>query len=128
MSETGRTPKQRAELIIQGASIAAGAAAVASPIPGSDGLTIMPIQVAMVTAVCREYGIPISSGAVRSIVYASLGSIVGKAGAGLLLRWTPIAGNSIRASVAYGVTSGLGRLLIERLESGEDVEGFVPKL
>lgn len=85
-------------------------------------MAIMPIQVAMVTAVSREYGVPVSAGVIKSTVYASLGSIVGKAGAGILLRWTPIAGNAVRASVAFGVTQALGRLLLERLESGGSLE------
>lgn len=121
MSQSTHPARKKSETIIHGAALAAGAASAASVIPGSDGMAIMPIQVAMVTAVCREYGVPVSAGVIRSTVYASLGSIVGKAGAGLLLRWTPVAGNAVRASVAFGVTQALGRLLLERLESGDSL-------
>jgi uncharacterized protein (DUF697 family) len=79
----------------------------------------MPIQVAMVAAIAKEHGIAPSASLIKSTVYATLGSIVGKAGAGLLVRWTPVAGNLVRASVAFGVTEALGRLVLDRLEAGE---------
>ncbi|MEQ9570157.1 MAG: hypothetical protein RLN75_08210 [Longimicrobiales bacterium] len=113
------TPRERSELIIHAAALAAGAAAAGAVVPGSDAVAIMPIQVAMVAAVAREYGIEPSASLVKSTVYATLGSIVGKAGAGLLLRWVPVAGNAVRASVAFAVTEGLGQLILKRLEAGE---------
>lgn len=119
MAGTNGDRKQKCELIIHGASVAAAGAAAATIVPGADSVAIMPIQIAMVAAVSREYGIELSASVVRSTVYASLGSIVGKAGAGVLLRWTPIAGNVVRASVAFSVTQALGRLLLERLDEGK---------
>jgi uncharacterized protein (DUF697 family) len=110
---------KRCELIIHSASVAAAGAAAVSLVPGSDAVAIMPIQVAMVATLAREHGISPSASLIKSTVYATLGSIVGKAGAGLLLRWTPVAGNAIRAGVAFSVTEGLGRLVLERLEAGE---------
>ncbi len=111
--------RRRSELIIHAASVAAGAAAAASPIPGGDAMAIIPIQMGMVTAVCREHGIPVSESIIRSTVYAGLGKIVGKAGAGLLLRWTPLTGNLMRASVAFTVTEAVGQLLLERIAKGD---------
>lgn len=119
MDGTEADVKQRCEMIIHGASVAAAGAAAVTVIPGADSVAIMPIQIAMVAAVSREYGINLSASVVRSTVYASLGSIVGKAGAGVLLRWTPVAGNLVRASVAFSVTQGLGRLLLDRLDEGK---------
>lgn len=113
------TPRERSEIIIHGAALAAGAAAAVSVVPGSDSVAIMPIQVAMVAGVAREYGIEPSASLVKSTIYASLGSIVGKAGAGLLLRWVPVAGNAVRASVAFSVTEGIGRMILQRLEDGK---------
>ena len=111
--------RKRCELIIHGASVAAGGAAAATLVPGADSVAIMPIQVAMVAALAKEHGIELSTSLVKSTVYASLGSIVGKAGAGLLLRWTPVAGNLVRASVAFSVTEAMGHLILDRLEAGE---------
>ena len=113
--------RRKCELIIHGASAAAGAAAAATLVPGADSVAIMPIQVAMVAALSKEHGIALSASLAKSTVYASLGSIVGKAGAGLLLRWTPVAGNLIRASVAFSVTEALGHMVLQRLESGESL-------
>jgi uncharacterized protein (DUF697 family) len=114
-----RDVRARCELIIHASAAAAGASAAAMLVPGADSVAIMPIQVAMVAAIAKEHGIQPSASLIKSTVYATLGSIVGKAGAGLLLRWTPFAGNVVRASVAFGVTEALGRLVLDRLEAGE---------
>lgn len=114
-----RDRRKRSELIIHSASVAAAGVSAVALVPGSDAVAIMPIQVAMVATLAREHGIAPSASLVKSTVYATLGSIVGKAGAGLLLRWTPVAGNVVRAGVAFSVTEGLGRLVLERLEAGE---------
>ncbi len=111
--------RRRCEFIIHGASAAAGGAAALTLVPGADSVAIMPIQVAMVAALAREYGIAPSASLVKSTVYASLGSIVGKAGAGVLLRIVPVAGNVVRASVAFSVTEALGHLVLDRLEKGD---------
>ena len=113
--------RKKCQLIIHGASAAAGAAASLAIVPGSDSVAIMPIQVAMVAALAREFGISLSASLVKSTVYASLGSIAGKAGAGLFLRWTPIAGNIVRAGVAVSVTEALGRLVLDRLETDGEI-------
>ncbi len=117
--EGGARRRARCETIVHASSVAAGAAASVALIPGSDAVAIMPIQVAMVAAVAREYGIEPSASLVKSVIYASLGSILGKAGAGFLVRWTPVAGNTVRAAVAFGVTEALGKLVLDRLEAGE---------
>ena len=111
--------RRRCETIVHASSTAAAAAASVTIVPGSDSVAIMPIQVAMVAAMAKEYGMDLSASLVKSVVYASLGSIAGKAGAGLLTRLVPVAGNLVRASVAFSVTEGLGYLVLERLEKGE---------
>ncbi len=111
--------RRRCETIIHASSAVAAAAATGTFVPGADSVAIMPVQVAMVAALANEHGIAPSSSIVKSVVYASLGSIVGKAGAGVLLRWVPVAGNLVRASVALSVTEALGHMVLERLEKGE---------
>jgi uncharacterized protein (DUF697 family) len=113
------SPRERSELIIHGAAVAAAGAAASTVIPGSDAVLIMPIQVGMVAAIAHQYGIEPTASLLRSTVYATLGSIVGKAGAGVLLRWVPVAGNLVRGSVAFSVTEALGQLVLQRLEAGE---------
>ena len=119
MAEEAKEIRRRSELIIHASSVAAAGAAAITVLPGADAIAIMPIQIAMVTAVSHEYGVTLSASIVKSTVYAGLGKIIGKAGAGLILRWTPVAGNIVRASVAFAVTEALGKLLLERLESGD---------
>ena len=114
-----KSPRERSELIIHGAAVAAAGTAASTVIPGSDSVLIMPIQVGMVAAVAHQYGIEPTASLLRSTVYAALGSIVGKAGAGVFLRWIPVAGNVVRASVAFSVTEALGQLILKRLEAGE---------
>jgi uncharacterized protein (DUF697 family) len=113
------SPRERSELIIHGAALSAAGAAASTVIPGSDAVLIMPIQVGMVAAIAHQYGIEPTASVLRSTVYATLGSIVGKAGAGVLLRWVPVAGNLIRGGVAFSVTEALGQLILHRLEAGE---------
>jgi uncharacterized protein (DUF697 family) len=114
-----KDPRQRSEMIIHAAAAAAAGVAAACVIPGSDAVAIMPIQVAMVAAVAREHGVEPSSSLVKSTIYASLGSIVGKGGARLLARYTPFSGNVVRGGVAFSVTECLGRIALDRLEAGE---------
>ncbi len=118
--EQSRTRK-RCSAIIHAASLAAGAAAGVAVIPGSDAVIIMPIQVAMVAALAKEFGIRPSESLIRAAVYTTLGQILGKSGASLAMRWIPLGGNLIRASVAASVTEGLGWMLVDRLEAGEPI-------
>jgi uncharacterized protein (DUF697 family) len=115
----GLSRDERCEWIVNGAAAAAAGAAALSPLPGADSVAIMPIQVAMVAGLAREYDLEVSTALVKSTIYASLGTITGRAGAGLLLRWTPIAGNLVRGGVAAGVTQAMGRMILDRLRAGK---------
>lgn len=109
----------RCAMIIHGAAATASGAAAISLIPGSDAMAIMPIQIAMIAALAYEFGVDVPTSAIRSTMYAGLGRIVGQGGAGLLLRWTPIAGQVVRAGIAASVTEGLGWTAYRRLEAGK---------
>lgn len=109
----------RCAAIIHGAAATASGAAAISLIPGSDALAIMPIQIVMISALAYEFGVDVSGAAIRSTMYASLGRVLGQGGAGLLLRWTPIAGQVVRAGIAASVTEGLGWTAYKRLEAGQ---------
>lgn len=108
---------KRCAAIIHSSSAAAGGAAAVSIIPGSDSVAIMPVQVAMITALADEFDVPWTDSAVRAALYASLGRIVGKGGAGLLLRWIPVYGNLVRAAVAASVTEALGWAVVKKLRA-----------
>jgi uncharacterized protein (DUF697 family) len=118
-SEKMEDREARCAVIIHGAAATASGAAAISLIPGSDALAIMPIQIAMIAALAYEFGVDVSGAAIRSTMYASLGRILGQGGAGLLLRWTPIAGQIVRAGIAASVTEGLGWTAYKRFEAGQ---------
>lgn len=108
---------KRCATIIHGAAAAAGAAAAGAIVPGSDAVVIAPVQVGMITALADEFEIPLTEAAVKSTLYASLGTIVGKGGANVVLRWIPVYGNLIRAAVAASVTEALGWAVVKKLRS-----------
>ncbi len=111
-----RDRKFRCNAIIHAASAAAGAAAGASVVPGSDSVSIAPIQLAMVAALAKEHGIPVTRSALRSALFASMGTMVGKGAAQLFLRYLPGVGNVVRAGVAVSVTQAVGRTALRKLE------------
>lgn len=108
---------RRCATIIHGASAAAGAAAAGAIVPGSDAVAIAPVQVGMITALADEFDVHWTDAAVKSTLYASLGTIVGKGGANLVLRWVPVYGNLIRAVVAASVTEALGWAVVQKLRT-----------
>ncbi len=110
----------RCEMIIGGASTAAAVAAGAAVFPGSDSVILLPIQISMVVALSREFGVKPSDALITSTVYATVAQAFGKSSAGLLLRWTPIAGSAVRAGVAATMTQAVGRLAVERLKASEE--------
>jgi len=109
----------RCSVIIHTAAAAAAVAGGVMIVPGADAAAIAPIQIGMVTALANEFDVPLTDAALRSTIYASLGTILGKGGAGLLLRFIPIAGNLIRGSVAASVTEALGWTVVKRLKTGQ---------
>lgn len=109
--------EKRCAAIIHGAAAASAGAAAAAPFPGSDFVAIAPIQVAMIVALADEFGAPFSDAGVKSALYAGLGRIVGRGGAGLLLRWLPGYGNVVRAGVAASVTEALGWTAVKKLKA-----------
>lgn len=110
--------EKRCAVIIHSASTAAGAAAAASVIPGSDYVAIAPLQVGMIVALADEFGVPYTESAVRSTLYAALGGIMGRSASSLLLRWIPVYGNVVRAGVAASVTEALGWSVVKKFKAG----------
>ncbi len=107
----------RCAAIIHGSSAAAGAAAATTIIPGSDFVAIAPVQVAMITALAEDFDVSWTDAAVRATLYASLGRIVGKGSANLVLRWIPVYGNLVRAAVAASVTEAMGWAVVRKLRT-----------
>ena len=71
----------------------------------------------MITALADEFGVPVTDAALKSTLYATLGTIVGKGGANIVLRWVPVYGSIIRGVVAVGVTEAMGWAVVQKLRN-----------
>ncbi len=101
--------KTKSRLIVAGAASSAGIMG-AVPIPFSDAITIVPIQVGMLAGISATFGLSID----ESFIYTIIGSIIGGAGGSLagraivasLLKMIPGAG-SVAGGVIAGATAAL---------------------
>ncbi len=118
-TEAGRDRKAECERIITTASAASAAAGGLTLVPGSDAILIMPMQVWMVIALGRVFGIRVSKSAAKAAIYASLGRVVGLGGVTVLSRLVPGLGNVVRAGVAFSVTQGIGNIVVDQLVEGD---------
>lgn len=128
------------------AAAATAAAAAAIPVPFSDALAIVPIQISMLAGISACFGIEISSaflGTVVSGTFSSLaGTLGGRAAVGSLLKFFPgigsIAGGIVSAAVATTLTVAFGEAYIGTLQvllkgdpdrklSGQDVANAFKK-
>ena len=114
-----RDRKAECELIINAASTASAAAGGLTLIPGSDAVVIMPIQIGMVIALGRVYGVRVSKTIAKSAIYAGFGQIVGQGGVRLLLGLVPGVGSAVRAGVAFSVTQAIGTFVVDQLVEGD---------
>ena len=97
--------------IIHSASLAAaGAGAGMAQIPGSDSLAIVPIQIAMITAIALEHGHSISKASAISLISTQAATMAGRKLSQFLVGWIPITGNIINASTAAAITEAMGWL------------------
>ena len=115
--------KKTRSRIIVGTAAASAATVAASPIPFSDWLAIVPIQIGMIAGITSTFGISLSSAALTSIV----GSVVTGTGATLagraivsgLLKFVPgvgtVLGATISAATATAMTTAFGEAYITTL-------------
>ena len=119
-----RHKRQQARLaVISSAGAAAGAAA--TPIPFSDAVVLVPIQVAMLARVSVLYGLDVSRTFVTGLVTATIGptgaTVGGRAIAANLLKLLPgagtVVGGLVSATTAVAVTTALGEMYIAALDA-----------
>lgn len=111
--------KFKCAAIIHGASASAGAiGAGLAQVPGADAAVIMPLQVAMVAALGHVFDLEVTETASRSVVYATLGSMLGRGAVKVLPRLIPGVGNVVCASVAFGITETIGWSVARQMEAG----------
>lgn len=91
---------------------AAATTAGASPIPFSDAVVLVPIQLGMMASVSVTYDIPVNTALAASITATSLATQTGRAAAVGLLKLIPgagtVAGGVVSATVAGSFTFAMG--------------------
>lgn len=113
---------QRAHTVVAGAAVTAGAAG-AAPLPFSDALAIIPVQVSMLAGISAVWGLPLSTVFLGMLVSGALtgsaGTVAGRAAVGALLKLIPGAGSAIggviNAGVAATLTTAFGEAYIAAL-------------
>jgi len=114
----------RAHRVVAAASTAAGTAA-AVPVPFSDALAIVPVQISMLAGVSACFGLDVSKGFLGTLVsgtFSSLaGTLGGRAVVGSLLKFFPgigsVAGGIVSAAVATALTAAFGEAYIATLHA-----------
>ncbi|MBD2156005.1 GTPase [Leptolyngbya sp. FACHB-16] len=109
-------------IVVSSAATAAGVAAV--PIPFSDAVGIVPIQIAMLSGISATFGLSIDKSflgvLVGSIIGATGGTLAGKTIAANLLKMLPgagsLAGGTIAAATAAALTTAIGEAYIAVLD------------
>lgn len=107
-----RTQSHKSVLVAATAAAATGA----SPIPFSDAIILIPIQIGMVAKITSTYGLDFSTGTLSTFVTAGLGTVgttfAGRTIVSNLLKFIPgggtIAGGAISAATAAALTTALG--------------------
>ena len=119
------TPKDKAKSIIHSASAAAGSVAL-SPIPFTDAALLVPIQVGMITSLFKAYDQKMMQGAIRGAVWAVAATSFGRGVVGNAFKFVPglgaVAGATISATTADGLTEVIGWAIVNELETGNKVQ------
>lgn len=130
-----RLKESAAEKLVYKASTAAAGVAV-SPVPFSDAIGIIPIQVGMTLAISRVFGVQLEENSLMPLaagVFSSIGlSIFGRWAAGSLIKLIPgggtILGGTVSASIAGGLTYSLGMTYVKFLSSFYERQGRPPEV
>ena len=127
------------------AACKAAATIAMNPIPFADAALLAPVQIAMIVAVTRRMGVELSEEGWKALIAGVAGPLLAMiagrmlaGAAGNLLKTIPgvgsLAGGSLNAAVAYGLTKALGEAylawLVGRLEQGavpgiEEIKAFL---
>lgn len=114
---------KKAHLIVAGAATSAGAVG-AIPVPFSDAVALVHIQISMLAGISATMGLEFSDGFLKTLIASSLGptaaTLGGKALVTGLLKLIPgvgCIGSIISAATAAGLTTGLGEAYIKVLQT-----------
>ncbi|NJN96341.1 MAG: GTP-binding protein, partial [Anaerolineales bacterium] len=99
----------RSHAVVAAAALSAGGVG-AAPVPFSDAVAIIPIQVSMLATISAIWGLPTSVAFLATLVSGSIvgsaGTFLGRVAVGALLKFIPGAGSVVGGTVS-GVTAGL---------------------
>ncbi len=113
--------KQAHKIVLVAAS--AAAAAGASPIPFSDAIILVPIQVGMLASISSAFGLPLSTAFLGTLVASAAGTtgatLIGRTIVSNILKFIPgigsVAGGAISGATAAALTTTLGEVYIKTL-------------
>jgi uncharacterized protein (DUF697 family) len=111
--------KKKCRITIHSAST--GAAAVAAglaQVPMADNALIVPIQVTMVIALGKIFGVQVTKAAAEGLALGAAATLVGRATSQVLLGWIPVLGNVVNASTAAGLTEAMGWAVADQFNKG----------
>ena len=101
--------RKKCNVIIHSAAASASAAGAGlAQIPLGDSAVITPIQVAMIIALGKVFGIRVTEGAAKGILGGAAASVVGRGVSQVLVGWIPGIGNAINTATAAAVTETIG--------------------
>ena len=96
-----------------------------SPIPFSDAVLLVPVQLAMMTRLHRIFGTNWTEGVAHGLAKELVVVGLGKSAVGNILKFIPavgtVTGGIINASVASAITESLGWVTVKMLNDGEDI-------
>lgn len=105
-----RKQEQARRVIATAATTAGGIGA--TPIPFSDAVLLVPVQLGMMARISAIYGIEVDKAAMASLAATAAGTQAGRSVAGNLLKFVPgvgtVGGGAINAAVAGGFTTAMG--------------------
>lgn len=116
--------RKKSHSIIHAASLSAAIVAC-SPVPFSDAILLVPIQLTMMARLHKLFGQSWSKSLGKSLSREFVVVGLGRSAVGNILKFIPvvgtIAGAAINASVAVAITESLGWVTVKMLNDGEDI-------
>ena len=113
--------RQECHVIIHGTATAgAGAAAAMAQIPGADNVALVGLEVGMVIALGRVFGVSVTESGAKSLVAAYAGTLVGRGVSQVLIGWIPGLGNAVNAGTAAAVIESLGWAVVADFSNEEN--------
>lgn len=116
--------KKKSHRIIHYAAVTAAIIGF-SPIPFSDAVLLVPVQLTMMARLHKLFGQSWSEGMAKGITKELVVVGLGRSAVGNILKFIPaagtIAGGAVNATVALTITETLGWVTVKLLNDGEDI-------